>query len=291
MQLFIGIDGGGTGSRAQAELADGRRTDCLTGGPANMFTDPEGATRTIRTLLDATHRAARTLGADAEPCIVIGLAGVAETDSARQLRAALPFAQVKIVGDVEIALKGAIGAEDGIVVTIGTGSVLARQRDGQMQRLGGYGFVLGDQASGAWIGHEALRQSLLVQDGLASDAPLAQALWQRFGTLGAMLEFTRHATPADFATLAPLVLEMERATCPLAGHILDTACAYLQRAIARLQADGPPLPVTAMGSLGPLLLDRLDARNGTHLPRRPAKGSALDGALHHARTIAEGQSR
>ena len=290
MQFFIGVDGGGSGCRAQAELVDGRKTRLLSGGPANMFSAPETAISEVRALLNRITAEAQLL-ADCtdtpEPVIVLGLAGVTESDSTARLQGALPFERVTVTGDVEIAVSGAFADNDGIVAAIGTGSVFARQRSGLIERMGGYGLDLGDEASGAWIGREALRRALHARDGIAPKTALVAAVWQHFGTLSEMLCFARTARPADLATLAPLVLAQDQQHCPIAGAILDDACAYVQKVVSHLQAGATETPVTAMGSLAPAILDRLAAQGGTCLQQITPRGSAVEGALWQARKIAQ----
>lgn len=286
MRVFIGLDGGGTGCRAQAELEDGRRTEVRAGPAANVHSDPEGATHAIAALLAAVLAEAQRLTPAqtlAPPQVVLGLAGASETGAEAMLRATLPYPVLRVLGDIDIALKGAFGAADGIVMAIGTGSVLAAQRGGQMQRLGGYGFLLGDEGSGAWIGRTALSRALYAQDRLGPAGPLTDALWARFSSVAQMLAFAKSARPADFAALAPAVLAHDRARCPVAGAILDAGCAYLLRAIVRLQAGRPDVPVAPMGGLGTALLGRIVAQGGAHLRTVTPKGNALDGALWQAR--------
>ncbi len=288
MQLYIGLDGGGTGCRAQAMLADGRRSEVLIGGSANIHSAPDTATREIAALLERCLAAAQTLAAVyacTPPQVVLGLAGASESGAGARLAAALPYARLAVLGDVDIALSGAFEDQDGIVLAVGTGSVLARQQAGQMMRLGGYGFVLGDEGSGAWIGRQALARTLHARDGLAPDGALCRAFWDRFGALADVIGFAGVARPADFAALAPLVLEHDRAGCAVAGAILDEACDWLARAITRLQDGAPDMPVAPLGGLGPTLLDRIDRRNPGGVRIVAPRGSALDGALWRARRM------
>lgn len=282
MQIFIGLDGGGTGCRAQAEFGDGRRGAVLTGGPANVFSDFDAAMHAISDLL--ARCIAQAGGAVFQPVIVLGLAGATESGAAEQVKARLPYHNVTVLGDIDIALMGAFPEGEGIVMAVGTGSVVARRYGGWVQRLGGHGLVLGDDCSGAWIGREALRRCLLAQDGLAEEGALTRLIWARFGSVRAIIGFAAQARPADFAALAPLVLA--QAHCPVAGAILDAACAYLRRAIRQLQAGQPEVPVAATGGLGPALLARMVQCDSAGLRNMAASGTGLDGALWYARNRA-----
>jgi len=67
-------------------------------------------------------------------------------------------ARIVITNDALIALVAAVGHEPGIVIVCGTGSIAyGRNRDDIAGRAGGWGWVLGDEGSGYWIGRRALR--------------------------------------------------------------------------------------------------------------------------------------
>ncbi len=285
MQIFLGLDGGGTGCRAQARLGDGRMTAAHRGGPANVHSDPEGAIANIRALIDATLAEARALaGGPIQAQAVLGIAGAVETGAAPRIIAALDLPRVQVVGDVDLALSGAFEGDDGIIAALGTGSVFARQIDGAMARLGGYGFLLGDEASGAWLAREAMRRALHARDGLGPEGPLTAALWSRFADPGAMMIFGRDAAPGDFAALAPLVVQHGEAGCPVGSAILDAAADWVTRVIDKLQPEGRRLPVALMGGIGPVIGRRLTGR-GVDCPQVQPKGSILDGALWRAQRM------
>lgn len=289
MRIYLGMDGGGTGCRAQARLASGVCTAIHTGGPANVYSDPDGAIERIAAVVAAVLAEARGLlppGVTGAITAVIGLAGASESGAGARLARVLPCDSVTVLGDIDISLSGAFEDEDGIIAAIGTGSVLARQRGGEMRRIGGYGFLLGDEGGGAWIGRAALARSLHARDGLVAGGALAPWAFDRFGDVGGMLAFARAAAPADFAALAPQVVRLAATGCPLAGAILDDAADHVARAIGALQQGGPILPVAFTGGLGPMLADRLAAGPthpaGTGWPRIAPKGTALHGALWRA---------
>ena len=67
-------------------------------------------------------------------------------------------ARVVVVNDALVALEAAIPGGPGVVIISGTGSIAyGRNAAGEAARAGGWGYVLGDEGSGYWIGRAALR--------------------------------------------------------------------------------------------------------------------------------------
>lgn len=278
MTLFLGIDGGGTGCRAAVADASGRVLGQGQAGPANLTTDPAGTRANI--LAAARAALGQAVGPDAVeaelPHLIAGLGLAGANTSASGLD--LPFARVRLETDAVTAVKGALWGGDGIVAAIGTGSVFASQRDGVIRQIGGWGLVLGDEGSGAWLGRALLAQALRAVDGFVPMTPLLTAVIADHGSPERIVTFARHARPADFAKLAPRVLD---SSDHAAIGIMDTALAHVVAAIDRLQAEGP-VPVVFIGGLGPTYARPLAER----WELREPLGSALDGALILAREAA-----
>lgn len=282
MGFFLGIDGGGTGCRAAVADGSGRVLGEGQAGPANIASDLYSARDNI---LHATTQAlTQAVGARAAAgefatlSAGLGLAGANAAGAAEALRRALPFARMKVETDAIAAVKGALGGHDGIVAAIGTGSVFASQIDGRIRQIGGWGLVLGDEGSGAWLGRALLRQAMLAADGFRPMTPLLRATLDGHGGTGGVIAFSLGARPADFAALAPQILHADD---PAATQLLEAATADVVRAIEVLQG-GATLPVSLIGGLGPTYAGRLAGR----WTLRPAEGSALDGALILAREAA-----
>lgn len=275
MPLFLGIDGGGTGCRAAVADAGGHVLGRGQAGPANIVTDPEGARANI---LAAAAQALGTHGAPGDLHAVLGLAGANLPDYSARLLKALPFASARVESDVVIALKGALREGDGVVATIGTGSVFAVQQAGRIRAIGGWGLVLGDEASGAWLGRTLLSAALHAEDGLRPMTPLLRAVLTDGGGAAALVDYARTAAPSAFASHAPRLLQA--ADDPAAAEILALADDWIARSIDHLRGDAG-LPVTFLGGLGAVFAGRLRPRYGDAL--RPALGTALDGALWLAR--------
>lgn len=275
MDLFLGIDGGGTGCRAAVADASGRVLGQGEAGPANLTSDPLG---TRQNILAATRAAlVRAVGPESVevqlPRLRAGLGLAGAHTSAGRLD--LPFASARIETDAVTAVKGALWGGDGIVAAIGTGSVFASQRNGVVRQIGGWGLVLGDEGSGAWLGRALLARALRAVDGFVPMTPLLAAVIAQHGSAAGIVSFARDARPADFAAMAPRVLE---SSDHAAVDIMARALADVSAAIDHLQAEGP-LPVVFIGGLGPSYARPFADRWELRAPL----GSALDGALILAR--------
>ncbi len=250
VDLLPRAQGRGIGAAMMARVADGTGRVIGEGqsGPANITSDRQGS---LAAILAAARAALGGVLFGAVPA-ALGLAGVNDGQAAAALEQGLPFHRTRIVTDGHIAVKGALGNRDGIVAALGTGSVFVVQRSGVQREIGGNGLILGDEASGAWIGRSLLSAALRADDGFVPLTPLLRAVLAQYGGVAGIIGFAKAATPADFAALAPLVTGSQD---PAALAILANGTAEVLRAIALLQG-GDPLPVVCLGGLAPVYAPR-----------------------------------
>ncbi len=263
---LIGIDGGGTSCRF-ALLHAGQRHE-VTRGPANVYSDRAGALATLR---DGLAELAQLSGADLGAArLHAGLAGVMTPDDASAVAAALPVPRARVTDDRPTTMRGALGPGDGTVAAIGTGSFFGRRSGGTSRYLGGWGYQLGDEASGAWLGRRILTATLHAEDGLRPATPLLTAVRTRLGGPAAIVAFARDASPADMASLAAdLVAHRDD---PVAGHLLREGADWILRAVQTLgRTRGERLCL--LGGLGPHYAPLLGVKVSA------PEGTALDGAL------------
>lgn len=273
MQLILGVDGGGTGCRAAVADLSGLVLGRGEAGAANIASDPDGAAGNIRVAVEKALEQAGATQTDVN-CAVLGLAGANLPGALERLAETLPYPRVEIVTDAITAARGALGGKDGIVAAIGTGSVFAVQRGETIQQYGGYGFLLGDEGSGASLGRALLSRSLRAHDGVVAMTPFLDAILLRIGGPGGIVAFAFAAQPADFAALAP---DITASDDPAAKAIMAAAMQDVAAMLDRLQA-GSGLPVVFLGGLGPTYARRFQTR----WPIIPAIGTGLDGALQLA---------
>ncbi|WP_292585047.1 BadF/BadG/BcrA/BcrD ATPase family protein, partial [Mesorhizobium sp.] len=211
---------------------------------------------------------------------ILGLAGANVGTYRQQLEAILPFSASRVETDAEIALEGAVGPSDGAMAILGTGTAYMARKAGKSRAIGGWGFQVGDQGSGARIGRDLLEQSLLAYDGIRPASPLTEAMLAVFrNNPEDVVEFTTNAKPGDFGGFAPKVFDHAAKGDLVANWILDKAVADVEASLGALDlADDTPLCL--LGGLAPLYAPRLSARYQTLL--KPALDDALGGAVQMA---------
>ena len=273
-EILIGVDGGGTACRFALSHA-GRRIDHRA-GPANVYSDFQTALATLTDGLEALT--AKSGLADLTGArLYLGLAGVTGPEMAAKVAAALPYPNIVVDDDRRSAVAGALGPRDGAVIGIGTGSFLARKAGGRVVLMGGWGFALGDEASGAWLGRRLLQYVLHAADGLAPETALSAAALRRHGGSPAgVVEFARDASPARYGSLAPEILQAAQAGDGAATAIMTEGAGYILRGLDRL-GWRPGETLCPLGGVA--------AHYAAFLPSDVAgsfsqpEGSALDGAL------------
>lgn len=182
--FVLGIDAGGTKTVCQLANEDGRIVGESRGPGANLQAAGElEVEKTVHTLMDevlAPHPDTR-LGA-----ICVGMAGVDRPGDAEVVRGIMRRiglgARVLIVNDALVALEAGAPGSPGVVIIAGTGSIsYGRNADGEAARAGGWGYVLGDEGSGYWIGRHALRAVVREADRRGPRTSLTPRTLAHFG--------------------------------------------------------------------------------------------------------------
>lgn len=280
--LLLGVDGGGTGCRARLADLDLNILGEGSAGPANIRLGLRKSFAAVMRAVEASFDEAGIVPGDVDTVACLALAGASEPTYLAAARTYnLPFAQTVLTTDAHAACVGAHGGKSGGIIIIGTGSIGWGFASGQDYRVGGWGYPISDEGSGAWLGGEAVRRTLWAYDGRAPWSDLLKQVLGRFdGDPHAIVRWTAHAHPRDYATFAPLIMEHAQRNDPVAHEILRAAGQHIDAIAGRLYGLGVPQLALA-GGLAPLMEPWL-SRSTRALLVEP-QGDALSGALQLAR--------
>ncbi|MEN6369202.1 MAG: BadF/BadG/BcrA/BcrD ATPase family protein, partial [Thermotogota bacterium] len=215
--MILGVDGGGTKTVAVVVDSAGRVRGTGRSGPSNyQVLGLDAAVESVRSAILAAL--ASVVRPERVSRAVFGLAGADFASDRFRLEHAfanmdeLAGVPLTVRNDAEVALVGAVAGERGVAVCGGTGAIVVGM-DGldRVLRADGWGYLLGDEGSGYWIGLEALRAVVRRHDGRARRGRELERVV--LGSLKlqeapSLLEWAygRPASVNDIAALAPLVL-------------------------------------------------------------------------------------
>lgn len=284
--LLLGVDGGGTGCRARLSDLDLNVLGEGAAGPANIRFGLKDSCAAVMQAAEASFAAAGIApNDDVEVIACLALAGASEPSYLAAARTCnFPFSRTELTTDAHAACIGAHGGTSGGIIIIGTGSIGWGFAAGQDYRVGGWGYPISDEGSGAWLGGEAIRRTLWAYDGRAPWSNLLKQVLGRFdGDPHAIVRWMAQAQPRDYATVAPLIIEHAKRSDPVAEEIMHAAGQHIDAIAARLRALGVP-KLALSGGLAPLMEPWLSAQTRALLVN--PQGDALSGALQLARDAA-----
>ncbi len=183
MRHVLGIDAGGTKTRALLADETGRIVAGARGGGANLRT--HGELEVEKVLHSVVEQAEAEAGVHAE-ALALGIAGAdrpADHAVLREILRRIGFRdRVVVTNDARIALVAGSVEQVGVALICGTGSIAwGRNARGEIARAGGWGWHLGDEGSGFWIGERAIRDVLQAADGRGPATSLDRPLFEHFG--------------------------------------------------------------------------------------------------------------
>jgi glucosamine kinase len=285
-QLFVGVDGGGTGCRARIVDVEGRVLGTGIAGPAALRLGIDTSLAAVEHACQAALEEAKLpVGALAGADAAIGLAGIGRKGLLEQLIARKhPYRSVVYVNDATIACIGAHAGADGGIVIVGTGSIGFAVVGGREIRVGGYGFPISDEGSGADLGLHGIRLALRSHDGRGVETNFTREVMARFGSDPfEAVAWMDQAHATDYATFAPLVVRHANDGDAVARAAIRDAAEKIDDLVRQLIERGAPR-VALLGGLAtpmePWLAPDVQRRLS------PIQGDAVDGALHLARRAA-----
>ena len=235
---LLGLDCGGTASKALLTTVYGDILGRGQGGPANYVVN--GIDGVVKSSLEAIEGCLAQAHLDLSTLhqqgvfLALGVSGAGREPEMADVKVAFQstgFDHVVVSHDASIALLGALGGADGVVVIAGTGSIAYGLRDEQSTRVGGWGYLLGDEGSAFWISLCALQHVMWSFDGRAGrDQVLSETAYDYFQVPdAAQLIPLVYRTPLDRGLIGGFSREVTRLANE--GHSLsqETLCAAGQQ--------------------------------------------------------------
>jgi N-acetylglucosamine kinase-like BadF-type ATPase len=300
--LVLGGDLGGTSTRILVCDTAGRVVGRGAAGGSNPVSHPDTAAAALGTAL-----AGALAGLDPAEvrAAVIGAAGgtaLAKPEVAGQFQQAWSDAGLPgrpaYIGDLEVAFASATTAADGTGLIAGTGAAAGEVRDHRLVRTAdAWGWLLGDDGSGFWLGREAVRATLRALDELVPLGPLGEAVvagllgdrpptrgadWRGFDqTRDDLIRTANSRPPVKLADLATTVATGYAAGDPAAIAIAERAADLLIGTVRRVRPQGTTGPLVLAGSVagesspvGRLLRERLSGEIAEILTARDGVAGA-----------------
>lgn len=304
-QTVLGIDGGGTNTRAVITAGETVLARAQGGTIKRLRVGAEVAETNLRALLRDVFDAAGVSHVHAASAGVASASMPGVTEWITDVFRDFGIQNSEVVGDEVIALDAAFHGGPGILQIAGTGSnTIGRTATGERESAGGYSSVLGDEGSGYWIGLHAIRQALH-----AYDRDLPCTILDRVGaawgthTLEELVNVGNAVPGPDFSALAPIISAAAEEGDAVATRILIQAASDLADFILLVRSKlrqghniTQEVPVAFTGSV----LEKMDiVRNrlaellkqtAPEMPFNQQGVVAVEGALWRAHRLAAGAS-
>ena len=302
MSVVLGIDGGGT--RTRASIVDGEQVLAFAenGSIKRLRVGAVAAEANLRELLKDVFGQAGLKGVKAASAGVASatMPGVKEWITA--VFDDFGVERSEVVGDEVIALDGAFKGGPGILQIAGTGTnCIGRAPDGGRERAGGWSSRLGDEGSGYWIGLHAIRRAL---NALDREEPtrILETVGRIWGTksLEELVNLGDSTPGPDFAALAPAISQLAEEGDQVALGLLKQAATDLIDSVLLVRAKlwrkhnlKAEVPVAWIGSvIGKSRLVREPFFAGLRaaapeLPIRETEVAGIEGAVWRAQQLAK----
>ena len=257
MDLVVGLDAGGTSTRALVLDLDGARLGQGLAGGANPNSHPPTVAATH--IGEALAEALDGLDSRKVRSGVLGMAGaskLAEPAVAALFQEAWERAglhcPMRVITDCEAAFATGTSSPSGTVLVAGTGSIAGRIVNHRMVgQSGGYGWLIGDDGSAFWLGREAVRATLKLLDLGAPLEGLATAVLTAAGARGRgqLINAVNAMAPIAMARFAPLVSSACHHGDPEALAIVAGAARLLADTASAVRSPSDTSPIVLVGSL------------------------------------------
>jgi len=273
-KYYIGVDGGGTGTRLKIQDSSGV---LIAMGKGSASALSLGIDKSWQAIVEILNECIKDIRLN-ECYLGAGISGMNNSSWKKEFLLANPgFLKVVAKADGYTTLLGAHNDKPGIIIALGTGSIgMSKDLSGKIHSVSGWGYPAGDEASGSWLGIQSVRYTEKVLDGRVKASLLSNLIKENCGkSSNEFLKWLGLATQTDYASLAPLVFSVHNDDL-FAKELIAKALIDIEEMILTLDKTNL-LPVVMCGKLGEQFLPYLPE----HISRRCISGigSSVDGAL------------
>jgi N-acetylglucosamine kinase len=302
MKLFLGVDGGQSGTVAAIGDEAGRVLGVGEAGPGNHAAGAEGRAKLERAVRESVGQAAAQAGLDAAALefesACFGMSGGPE-DKEAIIAGLVRAERLLVTTDAAVALAGATPSGLGVVVIAGTGSMaFGRNAAGRTARAGGWGYIFGDEGGAFDMVRQAVRAALRMEEGWGPETSLRAVLLDATGSISANQMLHGFYTPdwprSRVAALAPAIDRAAGEGDAVAQHIVNQSAqelAHLAAAVhSQLWKPAEPVEMAYCGGVfeSRMLLERfrllveMEPGNKVAAPQHPPHLGALREAYRAA---------
>ncbi len=297
MKLFLGVDGGQSSTTALIGDETGRVVGSGRSGPCNHVNGPEGRPKFINAIGGCIATACQEANLDPKQIefesACLGFSG-GPADKEEILTEILQTRRRTVTTDALIALSGAMAGGPGIIAIAGTGSIAyGRKAEKEIARVGGWGYIYGDEGGGFDLTRQAVRAALRQEEGWGPATSLRDLLLAETGATDAndllhRLYTTDYPRP-KIAALSKVVDKAATNGDAVAHGILTNAAQQLATIASsvrhQLFSKGDPVHVAYIGGVfrSYLLLERFrmlveleDGNRVTQPIYGPAAGALIE---------------
>lgn len=261
-KYIIGMDGGGTKTIGILADQDGNIINRETGDSSNLQAiGGEKLEQNISELVEKLKMKTGTNDINISH-LYAGLAGAGRQTDREKIYKILQShnlsERITIDTDASAALTGAFAGAPGIILISGTGAIcFGKGDDGQLVRCGGWGYLLGDEGSGYFIGQQAIIASLKHHDGRGRETKLKELIEKRYQLtcIDNIISqiYSGKIDRTEIASLAPLVFEANIKGDIAAREIITSAGSELGKLVAavslKMGLKGKKIRAALIGSI------------------------------------------
>ncbi|BBD72942.1 ATPase [Sulfodiicoccus acidiphilus] len=225
--ILVGVDAGGTHTRALAYTCDGEELGRGRAGPGNFHNVG------LEVAMENVRKAVAQTGVNQPDYVCLGMAGL---DTKRDVELVKPLADrlgrhVRVEHDGFVTLYAQTWGKPGVITIAGTGSAVVGYDGTRKRRAANMGWLLGDEGSAYWIGREALRALTRTMQGVSKRSQMTTMVKEKIGvkTLDDLVEWAYYNghRVSEIAGVAEVVEKAAKVGDKLALKIMRTAAREL----------------------------------------------------------------